>query len=54
LQEFGHYNVDLGLHELLITLGFSGVFFLSYLSFLRKVPILPISDKHLCRTWHGH
>jgi len=54
LQEFGHYHVDLGLHELLITLGFSGLFFLSYLSFLGKVPILPISDKHLCHSWHGH
>jgi membrane protein YdbS with pleckstrin-like domain len=54
LQEFGHYHVDLGLHELLITLGFSGVFLLSYLSFLGKVPILPIADKHLCRSWHGH
>jgi membrane protein YdbS with pleckstrin-like domain len=54
LQEFGHYHVDMGLHELLITLGFIGIFFLSYLTFLGKVPILPISDKHLCQSWHGH
>ena len=54
LQDFGHYHVDMGLHELLITLGFVGIFFLSYFTFLGKVPILPISDKHLCRSWHGH
>ena len=54
LQEYGHYHLDLGLHELLITLGFGSIFFLSYLSLLGKVPILPISDKHLCRSWHGH
>ena len=54
LQHYGHYHVYLGMHELLITLGFAGLFFLSYLTFLGKVPILPISDKHLCRSWHGH
>ena len=54
LQHYGHYHVYLGMHELLITLGFTGLFFLSYLTFLGKVPILPISDKHLCRSWHGH
>jgi hypothetical protein len=54
LQHYGHYHVYLGIHELLITLGFAGLFFLSYLTFLGKVPILPISDKHLCRSWHGH
>jgi hypothetical protein len=54
LQHEGHYHIYLGLTELLITLGFLGAFFLSYLSFLGKLPILPISDKHLCKTWHGH
>lgn len=54
LQHFGHYHVYLGLHELLITLGFLGAFFLSYLSFLGKLPLLPISDRHLCKSWHGH
>ncbi len=54
LQHYGHYHVYLGMHELLITLGFAGLFFLSYLTFLGKVPILPISDKHLCHSWHGH
>ena len=54
LQHYGHYHVYLGIHELLITLGFAGLFFLSYLTFLGKVHILPISDKHLCRSWHGH
>ena len=46
LQNFGHYHVDMGLNELLKTLGFVGLFFLSYLTFLGKVPILPISDKN--------
>ena len=54
LQHDGHYHIFMGLHELLITLGFVGAFFLCYLAFLGKLPILPISDKHLCRTWHGH
>ena len=54
LQHEGHYHIFMGMHELLITLGFVGAFFLSYLAFLGKLPILPISDKHLCRTWHGH
>jgi hypothetical protein len=54
LQHDGHYHIFMGMHELLITLGFVGAFFLSYLAFLGKLPILPISDKHLCRTWHGH
>ena len=54
LQHDGHYHIFMGMHELLITLGFVGAFFLCYLAFLGKLPILPISDKHLCRTWHGH
>jgi len=54
LQNFGHYHVDIGMHEFLKTLGFVGLFFLSYLTFLGKVRILPISDKDLCRSWHGH
>jgi len=54
LQHFGHYHIYLGFHELLISLGFLGIFILAYLNFLGKVPILPISDKHLCRTWLGH
>ena len=54
LQNFGRYHVEMGMHELLKTLVFVGLFFLSYLTFLGEVPILPISDKHLCRTWHGH
>lgn len=54
LQHYGHYHFYFGAHEVLITLGFGGAFFLSYLSFLGKVPILPVSDKHLCKSWHGH
>ncbi len=54
LQHFGHYHILLGFHELLITLGFGGAFFLCYVAFLEQVPLLPISDKHLCKSWHGH
>ena len=53
-QHYGHYHVYLGLHEILITLGFTGAFLLCYLAFLGRLPILPISDEHLCRTWQGH
>ena len=45
LQNFGHFHVDMGMHELLKTLGFVGLFFLSYLTILGEIPILPISDK---------
>ena len=48
------YQVDVGMHEHLKTLGLVGLFYLSYITILGKVPILTISDKHLCRTWHGH
>ncbi|MBF0289503.1 MAG: molybdopterin oxidoreductase [SAR324 cluster bacterium] len=54
LQHEGHYHFYFGFHEILITLGFAGAFFLCYLKFLSNVPLLPISDKHLCKTWHGH
>jgi len=47
LRYFGLYHVDMGKHELLKTLGFVGLFFLTYLTFIGKVPILPISEKHL-------
>jgi hypothetical protein len=40
--------------EILLTLGFGGAFFLSYFWFMSRVPVLPISDKHLCKSWHGH
>ena len=53
-QEYGHYQIAIGLTEILITLGFGGAFFLCFLTFLGKLPLLPISDKHLCKTWHGH
>jgi hypothetical protein len=43
-----------GLHEILLTLGFAGAFFLCYFAFMSRVPVLPISDKHLCKSWHGH
>ena len=42
-----------GAHEILLTVGFVGMFFLCYFTFLSKVPVLPVSDKHLCKSWHG-
>ncbi len=53
LQHHDHYHFYI-FHEILITLAFLSAFFLCFLTFLGKVPILPISDKHLCKTWHGH
>ena len=53
IQHPGHYHFYLGLHEILITLGFLGAFALCYMNFLSKVPIIAVSDKHLCKSWHG-
>ena len=50
----GDYHFLFGLHEILLTVGFGGAFFLAFFSFMGKVPVLPISDKHLCKSWHGH
>ena len=54
LHHHPNYHIYLGLSELFITLGFMGAFFLCFLSFMSKVPIVPVSDKHLCKSWHGH
>lgn len=43
-----------GPHEVLITAGFGGAFFLCFFWFMSRVPVFPISDKHLTKTWHGH
>jgi len=43
-----------GFTEILLTLGFGGGFFLMFFAFMSRVPLLPISDKHLCKSWHGH
>lgn len=43
-----------GAHEVLITAGFGGAFFLCFFWFMARVPVMPISDKHLRKTWHGH
>lgn len=43
-----------GITEILVTLGFGGAFFLCFFAFMSRVPILPISDRHLCKSWHGH
>ena len=43
-----------GAHEVLITAGFAGLFFLSFFWYMGRVPIMPISDRHLCKSWHGH
>jgi hypothetical protein len=37
-----------------VTAGFAGAFFLCFFWFMGRVPILPISDRHLCKSWHGH
>jgi hypothetical protein len=50
----GAYHFVFGAHEILLTLGFGAGFLLAFFSFMAKVPILPISDKHLYKTWHGH
>jgi hypothetical protein len=50
----GEYHFLFGAHELLLTLGFGAAFFLAFFNFMGKVPVLPISDKHLCKSWHGH
>ena len=47
LKIFVHYRVEMGMHELLKTIGFVGLLFLSYLTILGKVQILPISDTYL-------
>jgi hypothetical protein len=43
-----------GAHEVLLTAGFAGAFFLSFFWFMGRVPILPISDRNLSKSWHGH
>ncbi|MCZ6472189.1 MAG: molybdopterin oxidoreductase [SAR324 cluster bacterium] len=50
----GESHFLFGPHEILVTLGFGGAFFLCYFAFMSRVPLLPISDKHLCKSWHGH
>ncbi len=50
----GAPQVLFGPHEILLTVGFVGMFFLSYFALMSKVPVLPVSDKHLCKSWHGH
>ncbi len=37
-------SLPLGLLEILITAGFFGVMALSFSAFLRRVPVLPVSD----------
>jgi len=36
LPDFGHYHVDMGIHELLKTIGFVGLFFSAISYFLGK------------------
>ena len=43
-----------GVQEILVSLGFLGAFLLCFFAFMSRVPVLPISDRHLCKTWHGH
>ncbi|MDH4121321.1 MAG: polysulfide reductase NrfD [Deltaproteobacteria bacterium] len=48
-----HPTFLMGYPEILVTLGFAGGFFLCFMLYMSTVPILPISDKHLCKSWHG-
>jgi len=50
----GEPHFYFGAHEVLITMGFLGAFFLSFFWFMSRVPTLPISDRHLIHSWHGH
>ncbi|MDH5750809.1 MAG: molybdopterin oxidoreductase [Deltaproteobacteria bacterium] len=50
----GEPHFVFGLHEILLTAGFGAGFFLCFFWFMGKVPLLPISDKRLSKTWHGH
>jgi hypothetical protein len=50
----GEYHFLFGLPEILLTVGFAGAFFLCFFAFMAKVPVIPVSDKHLCKSWHGH
>lgn len=43
-----------GAHEILLTAGFGGAFFLCFFWFMKRVPIMPIGDPRLSKTWHGH
>lgn len=53
LQKYGEYEIYMSWPEIGITLGFAGIFALCYLTMLGKVPLLPIGDRHLCKSWHG-
>ncbi len=52
--EHPEFHFVFGAHEVLITLGFLGLFLLSFFWFMSRVPTLPISDFRLSKTWHGH
>lgn len=43
-----------GAHEVLVTAGFAGAFLLAFFWFMGRTPVLPIADRHLCKSWHGH
>jgi hypothetical protein len=50
----GEPHFYFGAPEILVTLGFLGAFLLCFFSFMSRVPVLPISDRNLCKVWHGH
>ena len=43
-----------GAPEILVSLGFLGAFLLCFFAFMSRVPVMPISDPQLLKTWHGH
>jgi len=50
----GEAHFYFGVQEVLVSLGFLGAFLLSFFGFMSRVPVMPISDPQLLKTWHGH
>jgi hypothetical protein len=50
----GEPHFVFGVQELLVSLGFLGAFLLCFFAFMSRVPIMPVSDPQLVKTWHGH
>ncbi|MDH4248266.1 MAG: molybdopterin oxidoreductase [Deltaproteobacteria bacterium] len=50
----GEPHFYFGMTEILLTAGFGGSFFLCFFWFMGRVPLMPISDIRLSKTWHGH
>ena len=53
-ERHGEAHFYFGAHEILLTAGFGAAFFLSFFWMMGRVPILPLADHRLSKTWHGH